>query len=332
MVAQLDKTYITTRPARALVRAVSYGLFEGRPLTTRGRWLNPWLKKRARAVAEGPASAPPDRPLFIFGTGRSGTTVLGKILSMHREVGWLNEPKLMWHVALPNEDLNGNYTGTPARYRLTAEDASAQVKQAMNNQYAAYLQTTRNSRVLDKYPELIFRAAFIKELFPDARFLLLIRNGYATCSSIARWSATHGKTTNAHSVDWWGSNDRKWHLLVEQIVRQDSELGSYADSIKAMGDQTARAAVEWILTMQEGLRLLSEYPDATLTVRYEKLTGHPGTCVADILEFCELQRDPAVVEYAEKILQPPTARPAFELPESIQGAFERTLQRLNYAD
>ncbi len=148
MVAQLDTAYITTRPARAVSRAVSYAFFEGRPLLTRGRWINPWLLRRAKKVAQREQSAVVDRPLFILGTGRSGTTVLGKILSMHREVGWLNEPKLMWHAACAHEDLNGNYTDAAADYRLAAADATPAVQRAMRNQYAAYLRATRNSHAL----------------------------------------------------------------------------------------------------------------------------------------------------------------------------------------
>ena len=41
MVAQLDRLYATLRPQRVPPRLISYALFEGRPLTTRGRWINP---------------------------------------------------------------------------------------------------------------------------------------------------------------------------------------------------------------------------------------------------------------------------------------------------
>ncbi len=330
MVAQLDTAYVTTRPARALSRAVSYAFFEGRPLLTRGRWINPWLLRRAKKVAQRKQSAAVDRPLFILGTGRSGTTVLGKILSMHREVGWLNEPKLMWHAACEHEDLNGNYTDSAAAYRLAAADATPAVQRAMRNQYAAYLRTTRNSRVLDKYPELIFRTEFVRQIFPDARFLFLVRDGYATCRSIARWSQHHGQSSRKDNTDWWGVNRRKWQLLVEQLVRRDPQLGNHADTIAGFDDHVSMAAVEWILTMQEGLRLTETCSDVTLTVHYEQLTRAPRETVADILQFAGLQPDETVLDYARKTLRPVGETAALELPAIIRNSFDAAMQKLGY--
>ena len=330
MVAQLDKDYCTTRPARALARAVSYAFFEGRPLLTRGRWINPWLMRRAKAIAGRQGGAVINRPLFILGTGRSGTTILGKVLSMHREVGWLNEPKLMWHVACTDEDLPGNYTDRAANYRLDAADATAQVRQAMHNQYADYLKITRNSRVLDKYPELIFRTEFVKAIFPDALFLFLARDGYATCRSISRWSQQHGKDEQQSVTDWWGINRRKWRLMVEQLVQADPELGQHADRIAAFTDHTAMAAVEWILTMQEGQRLLERHSDSTLLVSYENLTRKPVDTVREILQFAGLENDPMVADYAEKTLRPVGEPATLELPGVIQNSFDRAMKNLGY--
>lgn len=331
MVAQLDKQYVLTRPLRAIARLVSYALFEGRPLTTRGRWINPWLKNRGEKIARRETAEGIDRPLFILGTGRAGTTVLGKVLSMHRDVGWLNEPKLMWHIARPDEDLNGNYTTTPARYRLGANDATESVRRAMINQYSAYLQTTRNKRVLDKYPELIFRTEFVKKLFPDARFLFLVRNGYATCSSIAKWSTTHGQSGPGQTADWWGTDNRKWHVLVDELVRHDPELKHHVDSIATLNAHTAMAAVEWTLSMQEGLELLTRRPADTLMVRYEDLTTSPRDCLKQIFEFGGLAHDEVVLEYAEKTLRPVSEPTTIELPAAIKTSFDRTMKKLGYS-
>jgi hypothetical protein len=286
--------------------------------------------KRSRRIASARPTNRVDRPLFILGTGRSGTTVLGKILSLHREVGWLNEPKLLWHVACPYEDLNGNYTSEPARYRLVEEDAREVTRVAIRNLYAHYLRSTRNSRVLDKYPELIFRVPFIRRIFPDARFLLLVRNGYDTCRSIARWSATHGDANQGGTVDWWGSKDRKWLYLVDQLVKNDPELGLHTAAIAEFDDQKARAAVEWDLSMREGLKLQSLYPNDIMTVRYESLTSTPTSCVQRILEFGELADDQSVLDYASSVLRPMHENSSIALPSIISQSFEKTMQRLGY--
>jgi len=97
MLAQIDKEYISMRPWKLFSRLVSYALFEGRPLTTRGRWINPLIFSLFKIEKKLPQIKKVERPIFILGTGRSGTTVLGIVFSMHNQVGFLNEPKALWH-------------------------------------------------------------------------------------------------------------------------------------------------------------------------------------------------------------------------------------------
>jgi len=331
VVAQLDKDYLLTRPGRAWSRLVSYALFEGRPLTTRGRWINPWLQQRFEHHARRSQTATIDRPLFILGTGRSGTTILGKILSLHPDVGWLNEPKLMWHVACPYEDLNGNYTDRTARYRLTEQDATQSASTAMRNLYASYLRSTSNSRVIDKYPELIFRLPFVKAIFPDARFIFLVRNGNDTCHSISNWSEDHGVQDTTNAADWWGSNRRKWDCLVNEVVAMDETWAPHTRTISALSKQSDMAAVEWVLSMQEGLAAMQAWATDIHMVRYEQLTQNPHEVLSDLLNFCELPLDTPVLRYAERHLRPPRPAPELPLPAFIEPYFATTMQQLGYA-
>ncbi|MBT8421961.1 MAG: sulfotransferase [Gammaproteobacteria bacterium] len=334
MVAQLDKHYVATRPARALARLISYACFEGRPLTTRGRWINPLLASAGRRIANRADAPTPDRPLFILGTGRSGTTILGKVLSMHRDVGWLNEPKLMWHLAAPFEDLNGNYTDAPARYRLDAGDASDAARQAISNLYATYLGTTRNSRVLDKYPEMIFRIPYIKALFPDARFIFLVRNGMDTCLSVSAWSDRHGATTSGErsepAADWWGVGRRKWSLLIDQLLEDNSALAPHKEALRQLNNQTDMAAVEWILTMREGLRHMRSDAESFCMVRYENLTNAPDSELRRLLAFCQLEDDPVLRDYGERVLRAAPPKPAVALDERLSGEFSAVMRELGY--
>ncbi len=274
MVAQLDKQYIKIRPLRAIPRLISYALFEGRPLTTKGRWINPFVLQFNRLLAALPFSTVPEAPIFILGTGRSGTTILGKILSLHPDVGFLNEPKLLWHFAYPAEDLNGNYTNAPAQYRLDDSHATNDVIKKMRRIYRGYEILTGSLRVVDKYPELIFRISFVRKIFPDAKFILLIRNGVDTCRSIAQWSGKYGEYSDAESVDWWGRNDRKWQLLVNDVVANDAVLAPKTSEIAKFTDQVDRAAIEWIVTMREALRLCVQ-KDYCYELRYESLMQAP---------------------------------------------------------
>jgi hypothetical protein len=75
MIAQLDPNYIRMRPTKAVTRLISYALFEGRPLTTKGRWINPLVFSLFALEKRLPLLNKVKRPMFIVGTGRSGTTI-----------------------------------------------------------------------------------------------------------------------------------------------------------------------------------------------------------------------------------------------------------------
>ena len=331
MIAQLNPNYIKTRPLKALTRFMSYALFEGRPVTTKGRWINPLVFSFLKTVSKNKKRYKPvEKPIFILGTGRSGTTILGIVLSMHRQVGYLNEPKALWHLIHPHEDIIGSYSRSDAKYRLTAEDAIDEMRQRAAQMFGAYLTATRSKRLVDKYPELIFRVDFVRALFPDARFIFLVRNGWDTCHSIANWSERLGVQVSGEKHDWWGVNDRKWRLIVEQLVKTDSVFAEIADEIKRFQRHLDRATIEWTLTMQEGLRLLHESPDCIHLVRFEDLTTEPDATLAELCNFCELPADNTFREYARQTLHPVPARKSFDVHPKIAPIFHDMMRELRY--
>ncbi len=330
MIAQLDSHYIKMRPNKAISRFISYALFEGRPLTTKGRWINPLVFTLFALEKRLPLLNKVKRPIFIVGTGRSGTTILGLVLSIHRDVGFLNEPKALWHTIYPYEDLIGSYSCETARYQLSAEDVTDEIIQSAHRLFGAYLIAVASKRVVDKYPELIFRTAFVREIFPDAGFIFIARNGWDTCQSVKGWSKRFGTQTNGEIHDWWGVNHRKWHLLVNQLVATNPDFKGIVDEVKNLECQANRAAVEWIVTMREGLRLRQEWSDSVYMLHYEKFITQPHQSLTKLLEFCELPTDQAVFDYARQILSPTPPYTCSNLHPAIRPLFQETMTVLGY--
>ena len=330
MIAQIDARYVKVRPAKAASRLVSYALFEGRPVTTKGRWINPVIKFLFAMEKRLPIRNRVKNPVFIVGTGRSGTTILGIVLSMHRDVGFLNEPKSLWNSIYPHEDIIGSYSLGDASYRLDATHVSADIKQAAQRLFSFYLLLTRSSRLVDKYPELIFRVPFVREIFPDAKFLFLVRNGWDTCHSIEHWSQRLGMCKDSEVHDWWGVNNRKWNLLVDQLVPEHPLLSAHCEKIRNLTRHVDMAAVEWILTMREGLEMQKKYPESIKTVYYEKLASNIDDVVPGLLDFCELEPDDKFLKYARTTMKPAGLKPPFELDPVIRPAFDEQMRNLGY--
>src|SRR5436190_22514624 len=104
MIAQLDKYFIKLNPSKIYNRLISYFLFEGRPLTTKGRFINPLVFFNLGIGKKVSIGKKVTKPIFILGIGRSGTTILGSLMSIHKDVGFLNEPKALWYSILPETD------------------------------------------------------------------------------------------------------------------------------------------------------------------------------------------------------------------------------------
>ncbi len=332
MIAQIDSSYIRMRPWKLWSRLVSYALFEGRPLTTRGRWINSLVFAHFAIEKRLPTFKQVEKPVFILGTGRSGTTILGVVLSMHRDVGFLNEPKALWHSIYPEEDLVGNYSrSNNARYRLDTADASPAAIRFAQRILGFYLVATFSGRVVDKYPELIFRVPFVRAIFPDAKFLFLARNGWDTCHSIEKWSDRLGQQVRSETHDWWGIDRRKWNLLLNEIIPEHADLAPFAQEMRNWTNQTDMAAVEWIVSMREGLALLDKHPREVMQVRYETLCSKPQETIKEIIKFMELSdNDSQVLRYAESTLQSVATKEPFKLNKFIEEPFHKVMLELGY--
>ncbi len=330
MVAQLDTLYIKTRPTKAVSRLISYALFEGRPLTTKGQWINPLVFAHFALEARLPQLRQVEKPIFIVGTGRSGSTILGLLMSMHSDVGFLNEPKALWHAAYPHADVFGQYSKGPARYSLDERHATGEVRNRTQRLFGAYLRAVASKRVVDKHPELIFRVPFVRSIFPDARFVFLVRNGWDTCRSIESWSIRKGVRATGELHDWWGTNNRKWRLMLEQLVPRDEALADIAEMVEGFERHRDMAAVEWILTMREGLRHLKRSPGSVYMVRYESLVKDPRRELTGLLDSCELPHDEVFLSFAEQRLSPSSERGPLDLHPAVRAPFARTMEALGY--
>lgn len=329
MIAQLDPAFIRTAPGRATSRLVGYSFFEGRPATTRGQWWNPVVFGNL-GLAAGRIGRGVDRPIFIVGMGRSGTTLLGRILAAHPSVGFLNEPKAMWHVIRGDEDIIGSYAPPhTGRLYLCAEDASKDVSQRARALFSWYSRASRSKRVVDKYPELVFRHAFVRTIFPDARFLVAIRSPWSTFKSVAGWSDSHA----TKDADWWGVRDQKWEILWTQGVLHNSDNSDLvALDLARETDHHVRAALEWVVTMRDAISLANADPHAHV-VRYDELVQHPRDQIRKALDFCELPASFRTEAYASTIISQQGDKnerdaSSSHLPDALVSAIDDTQSRL----
>ncbi|MGA9533381.1 MAG: sulfotransferase, partial [Anaerolineales bacterium] len=317
--------YLRLAPMALWRRMVSHTLLEGRPLTTRGRWANPLILAQLRSATKIVPPRPVHQPIFILGSGRSGTTILGDLLGSHRQAAFLNEPKALWYVANPQDDVIGTYTTDRGCYRLTESQADGEIRRRIHSLYRYALGLCMASRIVDKYPEMIYRTDFLRALFTDPKFVIIVRNGWDTIRSIQDWSLRHRVDRDKGREDWWGANQRKWRLLKQEIVSQDPPLaGALAEAGERLSDESM-AAVEWVSVMREASRLRANGVPLQV-VYYEKLTSQPAAVLSEICDHADLPDDPGLYEYARRAIRSRRRRSKPALPAALAALVDRTME------
>ncbi len=304
--------------------------FEGRPLLTRGRWLNSIVFLIYKLLSHTSVFKKRSSPIFIIGVGRSGTTILGKILSLHKQAAYLNEPKALFYFLESQDDLIGSYSHGKGAYYFDREPTSFMTKKGKRI-LSAFSFLARGKRLIVKYPEMIFRVNWLLKLFPEAQFLMILRNGHDVALSIELWNQKNRYfDKNGNKIDWWGHNDKKWHLLVDQVLSKHSELGPKLNQIKLMDSDYDRGIVEWILTMHEFFKISSTLQVST--IRYEELIKKPKEVSSDILASFNLSMDSKMLTYAFDNIKSSTKKVdhTLDVPLLLKASFENLMSKAGY--
>ena len=111
---------------------------------------------------------------FIVGSPRSGTTLMGCILDEHPEIAHWYEPVFVIDKFFKNalDDI-----------RLM-EDATPKVKNYIRQEFAYFQRHTHKLLVVDKNPLNSFKTEFLHEIFPEAKFIHMLRDGRDSTHSI----------------------------------------------------------------------------------------------------------------------------------------------------
>ncbi|HEY6822838.1 MAG TPA: sulfotransferase, partial [Steroidobacteraceae bacterium] len=133
-----------------------------------------------------PAGLTSERPIFVFGMPRSGTTLAEQILASHPRVHGAGEV-LFWQFA------------ADAELALPPEERMAAIA-ALGRQYLASFAAlpAAAARVIDKLPSNFKNLGLIHAALPTARFIHLERHPLDTCLSIyfQGFSAAHAYATD----------------------------------------------------------------------------------------------------------------------------------------
>lgn len=245
------------------------------------------------------------RTVFLVGAGRSGTTLVYKLLCLHRRVAYISNydewrlpaGRAAGMIAADTEAKlaawfggggNAYFVRRPLMKRVFPTPVEGEpiyrrcgiplfpargyrpderVAGRLRDAFAAIQSGARGELLLSKRTSNNRRIPALDTVFPNAKYVHVIRDGREVADSLLR-------------VEWWGGHRVWWD-------------GRTADEMERSGeDSLTIAARNWVYEMNE-LRhgFASIAPERILEVRYERLLAEPERRLGEILDFIGLDAD-----------------------------------------
>jgi hypothetical protein len=223
-------------------------------------------------------------PIFILGCGRSGTTILGTVLARHPAVTYLNERRDLWAIAYPMTDIwSRRAESRGGKLVMTAHDEVPGQSTRLKRLFMWQTIRSRRPVLVEKLPINNFRLSFLRTVFPDARYIHILRNGAEVARSIER------------EAIWYTKFGYRWKLL-SQYAQSRQETLALPDFC---ADDFEKGLLEWRLSLDALYSSMNGLTaDRFLEITYADLVELPRRTTTRIVDFLELPEDAGVIEFA----------------------------------
>jgi hypothetical protein len=266
---------------------------------------------------------------FVVGCGRSGTTILGQVLSTHPQIAYFFEPWHLWRAVDSRTDVMHLFGATDAHILMGAEMWTPVAQRRFNR---LFLESApfHKKWCIEKISYNAMRIGFLEALSPGAKYIHIVRDGLDVVSSIA-WLADTNRYKLAFRKNfnqWWGENDSKWDAL----KREGEAAGYFAAELPLLGGQAERAAYEWLVSLAEIDRRREALGDRLHELRFPDLVESPKKTLRRICEFLDIDSQESWMNDAVATINADRhrARVTLTLPSTVCAAFNEYQSRFGF--
>jgi hypothetical protein len=293
-----------------------------------------WMLTRAKMRAQQASHLPYllgggelDRPIFVVGAPRSGTMLLYTILRSSSKLAH-------WRPTEAHEVWEADYHPMLRGWRSNVLDESdVEPRSAARIKRSFFLLTGKNKRLIDKTPRNVLRIPFVDAIFPNARYVILTRDGRDNVNSLINaWRSHRYKTyelPEPHEIP--GVDPIWWKFVLYPDWEQDRK-----------GPLEVVAAHQWIVSNEHILAARKNIgQDRWTEIRYEDLVAKPEQEVGRLLEWLDLEYEEPIHAKAaatrttpiNTVTPPEMGKWRRENPKEIEAVLETirpTMEKLGY--
>ena len=205
---------------------------------------------------------------FIVGCGRSGTTILGKTLSLHSKIQYYFEPWHLWQVVDRRTDVLHLFGKDSAHIFMGAEFYNNEAQRRFARVFKESI-PIKKQICIEKTPHNVMRIGYLDALEPSAKFIHIVRDGVQVANSIGNLIDNHPyrlafrKNFNL----WWGDAGNKWEVL----MTEGAAAGYFPGEVSFLKLDREKGAYEWLVSIGEADRQRERLGDRLLEIRYDDL-------------------------------------------------------------
>lgn len=247
------------------------------------------------------------KPIFILGSHRSGTSILHKLFTLHKDVAYFERysNKFYKHpgmfrfipILLKYQQLRYGIRPRPTegsvwnRYHdslshLTEDHVTEEIKQYYYSVIKYELKAFNRKRFVNKNPKHSIRIRWLNKMFPDAYYILITRDVKAVINSMySKMKRDRGWNYGHEFIQGGITNE----LIMEKFGKNSSQLEACINHYKYFND-----------TLNADLPTIK---NKVKKITYENFVTQPCKTLKELFEFTELNWYPEIEKHIPELEQ-----------------------------
>jgi Sulfotransferase family len=211
-------------------------------------------------------------PVFIIGSPRSGTTILARSLGEHSELWTSEESHFLDRLVDVAADIYASGLEGHRQSWIWAQGVGrAEFVAALGTGVNALFTSRSNGRRwIEHTPYYLEIAETLAEMFPEARFIHMLRDGRRVVHSML------------HLLD-------RPRVVVGRARSRGPRVGGWGHDFRA-------ACQLWATSVETASAFVSEHPERARTVVHERLVDDPSAGFRELFDFLGVDWEPGPVE------------------------------------